>query len=50
LFEDDPLQFHYTREPLIEEYSIAAQVLDKPTNQPTNKQIKKFMTSSRSKL
>uniref|UniRef100_A0AC35TGL2 AMP deaminase n=1 Tax=Rhabditophanes sp. KR3021 TaxID=114890 RepID=A0AC35TGL2_9BILA len=23
---DDPLQFHYTREPLVEEYSIAAQV------------------------
>jgi hypothetical protein len=23
---DDPLQFHYTREPLIEEYAIAAQV------------------------
>ncbi len=26
LSTDDPLQFHYTREPLIEEYSIAAQV------------------------
>ena len=24
--KDDPLQFHYTKEPLIEEYSIAAQV------------------------
>jgi AMP deaminase len=24
--QDDPLQFHYTKEPLIEEYSIAAQV------------------------
>ena len=23
---DDPLQFHYTREPLMEEYSIAAQI------------------------
>jgi len=23
---DDPLQFHYTKEPIIEEYSIAAQV------------------------
>ncbi|KAF8795086.1 AMP deaminase 2-like [Argiope bruennichi] len=27
LSTDDPLQFHFTREPLIEEYSIAAQVL-----------------------
>ncbi|KAG8191767.1 hypothetical protein JTE90_008829 [Oedothorax gibbosus] len=27
LSTDDPLQFHYTKEPLIEEYSIAAQVL-----------------------
>ena len=26
LSTDDPLQFHYTREPLMEEYSIAAQV------------------------
>ncbi|PRP81669.1 AMP deaminase [Planoprotostelium fungivorum] len=26
LSTDDPLQFHYTREPLIEEYGIAAQV------------------------
>jgi len=26
LSTDDPLQFHFTREPLIEEYSIAAQV------------------------
>uniref|UniRef100_A0A915KR67 AMP deaminase n=1 Tax=Romanomermis culicivorax TaxID=13658 RepID=A0A915KR67_ROMCU len=26
LSTDDPLQFHYTKEPLIEEYSIAAQV------------------------
>lgn len=26
LSTDDPLQFHYTREPLIEEYSVAAQV------------------------
>ena len=24
---DDPLQFHFTREPLIEEYSVAAQVI-----------------------
>ena len=24
---DDPLQFHFTREPLIEEYSVAAQVV-----------------------
>lgn len=23
---DDPLQFHFTREPLIEEYSVAAQI------------------------
>ena len=23
---DDPLQFHFTKEPLMEEYSIAAQV------------------------
>lgn len=23
---DDPLQFHFTKEPLIEEYSVAAQV------------------------
>ena len=23
---DDPLQFHFTREPLMEEYSVAAQV------------------------
>merc|ERR1711970_1231267 len=23
---DDPLQFHYTKEPLMEEYSVAAQV------------------------
>ncbi|XP_054724062.1 AMP deaminase 2-like [Uloborus diversus] len=27
LSTDDPLQFHFTKEPLIEEYSIAAQVL-----------------------
>lgn len=26
LSTDDPLQFHFTREPLMEEYSIAAQV------------------------
>lgn len=26
LSTDDPLQFHYTREPLIEEFSVAAQV------------------------
>ena len=26
LSTDDPLQFHYTREPLMEEYSIAAQI------------------------
>jgi AMP deaminase len=26
LSTDDPLQFHFTREPLIEEYSIAAQI------------------------
>ncbi len=26
LSTDDPLQFHYTKEPLIEEYSVAAQV------------------------
>lgn len=26
LSTDDPLQFHYTKEPLMEEYSIAAQV------------------------
>ena len=26
LSTDDPLQFHYTREPLMEEYSVAAQV------------------------
>jgi len=26
LSTDDPLQFHFTREPLIEEYSIAAQM------------------------
>lgn len=26
LSTDDPLQFHYTREPIIEEYSMAAQV------------------------
>ncbi|KAI3382145.1 hypothetical protein SNEBB_011138 [Seison nebaliae] len=26
LSSDDPLQFHFTREPLIEEYSIAAQI------------------------
>ena len=25
---DDPLQFHFTKEPLMEEYSIAAQVTD----------------------
>jgi AMP deaminase len=24
---DDPLQFHFTKEPLIEEYSVAAQVI-----------------------
>jgi AMP deaminase len=24
---DDPLQFHFTKEPLMEEYSIAAQVV-----------------------
>lgn len=28
LSTDDPLQFHFTKEPLIEEYSIAAQVSD----------------------
>ena len=26
LSTDDPLQFHFTKEPLMEEYSIAAQV------------------------
>lgn len=26
LSTDDPLQFHFTKEPLIEEYSVAAQV------------------------
>ncbi len=26
LSSDDPLQFHYTKEPLIEEYSVAAQI------------------------
>jgi AMP deaminase len=26
LSTDDPLQFHFTKEPLIEEYSIAAQI------------------------
>ncbi|RKP12845.1 Ampd2 protein [Piptocephalis cylindrospora] len=26
LSTDDPLQFHYTKEPLIEEYSIASQI------------------------
>jgi AMP deaminase len=26
LSSDDPLQFHFTKEPLIEEYSVAAQV------------------------
>lgn len=26
LSSDDPLQFHFTREPLIEEYSVAAQI------------------------
>ena len=26
LSSDDPLQFHFTKEPLMEEYSIAAQV------------------------
>jgi AMP deaminase len=26
LSTDDPLQFHFTREALIEEYSVAAQV------------------------
>ena len=25
---DDPLQFHFTKEPLMEEYSIAAQVTE----------------------
>ena len=25
---DDPLQFHFTKEPLMEEYSIAASVTD----------------------
>jgi AMP deaminase len=28
LSTDDPLQFHFTKEPLIEEYSVAAQVID----------------------
>ena len=27
---DDPLQFHFTKEPLMEEYSIAAQVQKSP--------------------
>ena len=27
LSTDDPLQFHYTQSPLLEEYAIAAQVL-----------------------
>ena len=27
LSTDDPLQFHYTKEPLIEEFSVAAQVI-----------------------
>ena len=26
LSSDDPLQFHFTKEPLIEEYSVAAQI------------------------
>lgn len=26
LSTDDPLQFHFTKEPLIEEYSVAAQI------------------------
>ena len=26
LSTDDPLQFHFTKEPLMEEYSIAAQI------------------------
>ena len=29
LSTDDPLQFHFTKEPLMEEYSIAAQVCPK---------------------
>lgn len=29
LSTDDPLQFHFTKEPLIEEYSVAAQVKKK---------------------
>lgn len=28
LSTDDPLQFHFTKEPLIEEYSVAAQVAE----------------------
>jgi AMP deaminase len=30
LSTDDPLQFHFTKEPLIEEYSVAAQVSTLP--------------------
>jgi len=26
LSTDDPLQFHFTKEPLLEEYSVAAQI------------------------
>ena len=32
LSTDDPLQFHFTKEPLVEEYSIAAHVLQSLTN------------------
>lgn len=31
LSTDDPLQFHFTKEPLLEEYSVAAHVRDEST-------------------
>lgn len=38
LSTDDPLQFHYTKEPLIEEYSVASQV-----NQTLKKDLEVFL-------
>ena len=39
LSTDDPLQFHFTKEPLMEEYSIAAQVNLKKENIKENDPI-----------
>ena len=46
---DDPLQFHFTKEPLMEEYSIAAQVLSCSNKQPMFVQCASWLFCYRSK-